>query len=75
MFNEMSMEEMMLVEGGDFYDGLMKGCEVVFVGSCSAIGGAIGAGAGAGVASGVGAVAGGFVGGYLGQKAWDAMFK
>ena len=68
-FSELSLEEMQEIDGDDFYDVFIRGCELLFVGTCTAIGGTIGSAAGP-----AGTVGGGAVGALAGEVAWENMF-
>lgn len=76
MFQEMTMNEMMEVNGGDFYDSAMKVAKVAFVAGagavCAVVGGAIGGAVTGGnpVDVGVGVVAGGVAV----EKVWNDLF-
>lgn len=37
-FNELSLSEMQAIDGGGFYEIFMRGAEILFVGTCIAVG-------------------------------------
>lgn len=66
-FSELSLDEMQAIDGGSFYNIFMRGAEILFVGTCTAIGAACGGGT-------PGSVLTGAAGCLVGELAWEAMF-
>lgn len=68
-FLELSYENSLDIDGGGFYEIFMRGCEIAFVATTTAIGAAIGSGAGP-----AGTILGGSAGAVAGEAAWEWMF-
>lgn len=61
-FSDLTLEESLVIDGGGFYEIFMRGCELVFVGTCTAVGAA------------AGNVLGAAAGALVGEVIWEAAF-
>lgn len=80
MFNELTIEDTLIIDGGSLFSSIMKATETLFIIGCETIGAAAGiAVAGVFTANpiicGIGGAAGGYYGGQIGHVIWDGIMN